>query len=86
MNILTKKSYNKVYKVLGGENMKNLDNGVMTARYNVLVSVIGNLDGYRHGVSTLQKYYFPIKSLSEAVHNSDNLYLEEHIEESGITF
>ena len=51
--------------------MKNLGNGVMVARYNVLVGVIGNLDGYRYGRSTLQEYYFPIRSLSEAVYSAE---------------
>jgi hypothetical protein len=86
LHILDKKSYNKVYKVLGGENMKDKVNGVTELQNNALVYAITHLGEYRDGVSTLQKYYFPIRSLSEAVHNSDNLYLEEHIEESGMTF
>ena len=85
MHILDKKSYNKVYKVLGGENM-NKANGVTELQYNSLVYAITHLGEYRDGVSTMQKYYFPIRSLSEAINNSDNLYLEEQVDESGLTF
>ena len=81
---MIKKSYNKVYKGLGGENM-NKANGVTELQYNALVYAITNLQGYKKGESSMQKYYFPIRSLSEAINNSDNLYLEEHIEESGLS-
>lgn len=85
MHILIKKSYNKVYKGLGGENMKDKVNGVTELQYSALVYAITNLQGYKNGESTMQKYYFPIRSLSEAINSSDNLYLEEHIGESGLS-
>ena len=51
--------------------MNNLSNGVMGVRYKALVCAITNLDGYRHGRSTLQEYYFPIRSLSEAIYSAE---------------
>lgn len=62
--------------------MKETVNGVNELQHNALVYAITHLGEYRDGVSTMQKYYFPIRSLSEAVKNSDDLYFEE---ESGLT-
>ena len=64
--------------------MNNL-NGVTHVQNMALVYAITNLREYKNGVSTMQKYYFPIKNLSEAINNVDNIYQNEVEEESGLT-
>lgn len=66
MNILINLSYTKI----GGDNM-NKANGVTELQYNRLIYAIGNVTQYRNGVFTMQKYYFPIRSLSNAIDNVD---------------
>lgn len=65
--------------------MNNYVNGVTNLQYSSLVYAITNLQGYKKGESSMQKYYFPIKSLSEAVNNSANEYIEEFSEDTGLT-
>ena len=65
--------------------MKNLGNRVTHIENMALVYAITNLDGYRHGRSTLQEYYFPIRSLSEAINASDDL-VDVYEEDAGLTF
>lgn len=64
--------------------MENLSNGVTHVQNMALVYAITHLSEYRDGVSTMHKYYFPIRSLSEAINNSDN-YIDEQVEEDGLT-
>ena len=64
--------------------MRNLGNGVTNLESVALLYAITNLDEYRRGVSTMQKYYFPVRKLSIAVNNVDTL-TEEHVEESELT-
>ncbi len=63
----------------------NKANGVTEVQYNALVYAITHLDGYRRGKSSLQQYYFPIRSLSEAINNTNNLYNEEFEQEDIFT-
>ncbi len=63
--------------------MRNLGNGVTNLESVALLYAITNLGEYRQGVSTMQKYYFPVRKLSMAVNNVDTL-AEEHVEESGL--
>lgn len=51
--------------------MKNLGNGVTRLENMALIYAITNLDGYKHNKSTLREYYFPIRSLSQAIDNVD---------------
>ena len=64
--------------------MKNLGNGVTNLESVALWYATTNLKAYRRGVSTMQKYFFPVRKLSMAVNNVDTL-TEEHVEESGLT-
>lgn len=64
--------------------MKNLGNGVTNLESMALLYAISNLGEYRQGVSTMQKYYFPVRRLSQAVNNVETL-LEEYIEQDGLT-
>lgn len=63
----------------------NKVNGINELRYISLVTIIGNLQCYKKGESSFQKYYFPIQSLSESVNAIDD-YVAEFIEEEGVTF
>ena len=64
--------------------MNNLINGVTMVQNMALVYAITHLEGYRNGESSMQKYYFPIRNLSEAIIESDN-YIDEFENESGLT-
>ncbi|MBQ3502318.1 MAG: hypothetical protein IJA72_01470 [Clostridia bacterium] len=61
--------------------MKNLGNGVTNLESVALLYAISNLGEYRQGVSTMQKYYFPVRKLTMAVNNVDTL-TEERVEGS----
>ncbi|MFQ6724359.1 MAG: hypothetical protein ACLRFE_03400 [Clostridia bacterium] len=62
----------------------NKVNGVTELQNTALVYAITHLEGYKRGKSSMQQYYFPIKSLSEAINNED-LYNEIE-EEDTLTF
>lgn len=63
--------------------MKNLGNRVTNLESMALLYAITNLDEYRRGVSTMQKYYFPVRKLSMAVNSVDTL-TAERVEESSL--
>ena len=63
--------------------MNNNSNGVTHIENMALVYAITHLGEYRDGVSTMQKYYFPIRSLSQAINNSGN-YVKEYTEDNGL--
>ena len=64
--------------------MNNSINGVTMVQNMALVYAITHLEGYRNGESSMQKYYFPIRNLSEAIIESDN-YIDGFENESGLT-
>ncbi len=67
--------------------MKNFGNGVTHIENMALVYAITNLDEYRRGGSSLQKYYFPIRSLSEAINSTElDNYIEYGEEENTLIF
>ena len=59
-------------------------NGVSKLENMALVYAITHLDEYKRGVSTMQKYYFPIRDLSMAINATDNI-VDEFVEESGLS-
>ena len=59
-------------------------NGISRLENIALVYAITHLDEYKRGVSTMQKYYFPIKNLREAINNVDSMYADELEEETGL--
>ena len=67
--------------------MKNLENGVTEIRYSSLVYAITNLQGYKKGKSSMQEYYFPIRSLSEAINSTElDNYIEYGEEKNTLIF
>ena len=64
----------------------NKANGVTELQYNALVCAITHLEGYKKGKSSMREYYFPIKSLSEAINNVDEQYLNEIEQEDTLLF
>lgn len=60
-------------------------NSVSRLENMALVYAITHLDEYKRGVSTMQKYYFPIRDLSEAINATDDM-VDEFVEESGLSF
>ena len=64
----------------------NKANGVTELQYSSLVYAITHLGGYKVGKSSMVKYYFPIRSLSEAVNKLDEQYLNEMEQEDTFQF
>lgn len=60
-------------------------NSVSRLENMALVYAITNLGEYKRGVSTMQKYYFPIRDLNQAINNADNIIEDNFEEESDLS-
>lgn len=63
--------------------MKNLGNGLTRLENMALIYAITNLDEYKSGRSTMREYYFPIRSLCQAIDNIEQ-FENEYKQEGGL--